>query len=92
MNVRAFFGNDDFDSTFTLPTRRVCPRKRGCYAPLVLTCYLCQQHQMSGVTQLHSWPSALNSLVWSQDCEIAVAAGENVEILVIFRSLEYSEI
>ncbi|OCL10748.1 hypothetical protein AOQ84DRAFT_288628 [Glonium stellatum] len=37
---------------------------------------------MSGVTQLHSWPSALNCLVWSQDSEIAVAAGENVEILI----------
>ncbi|OCK79605.1 hypothetical protein K432DRAFT_329816 [Lepidopterella palustris CBS 459.81] len=37
---------------------------------------------MSGVTTLNSWPSCLNSLTWSQDCEIAIAAGEHVQILI----------
>jgi len=33
-------------------------------------------------TVLHVWPSATNCLTWSQDCELAVAADEHVELLV----------
>lgn len=31
---------------------------------------------------LANWPSCLNSLAWSHDCILALAAGETVELLV----------
>ncbi len=39
-------------------------------------------------TVLHVWPSVTNCLAWSQDCELAVAADEHVELLVSFGNPE----
>ncbi|KAF2495137.1 hypothetical protein BU16DRAFT_527021 [Lophium mytilinum] len=37
---------------------------------------------MSGTTELNYWPSPFGSLAWSQDCEMAIAVNEMVQLLV----------
>lgn len=39
---------------------------------------------MSGSMKLDFWPSPLDGLVWSPDCELAIAVNEMVQLLVRF--------
>ncbi|OJD37099.1 short-chain dehydrogenase reductase sdr [Diplodia corticola] len=41
---------------------------------------------------LANWPSCLNSLVWSHDCILALAAGETVELLIPVLSADSNDV